>query len=235
MRRSVVLHRNWSVSLCLVVVRVPLFVFMWFSFSPPPVLREDQGGGMVTSWCNYAICLRPGIKIHCSCEAGTLLWLGGPGLLALMRSLTFSCLFFCSCFDSQRFVVAMACLTVWQAAVGNAASSGRRSELVRISRALPASFHPDRTCLPSSKGNANITILPDFFFFFSQEARRRLSVLCWNKAAPSKQSCCDAWAQGSAAAKSHMGRIRENSMPTVWGIFGPPSPEVSFWLCMLCS
>lgn len=167
MRRSVVLHRNWSVSLCLVVVRVPLVFFMWFSFSPPPVLREDQGGGMVTSWCNYAICLRPGIKIHCSCEAGTLLWLGGPGLLALMRSLTFSCLFFCSCFDSQRFVVAMACLTVWQAAVGNAASTGRRSELVRISWALPASFHPDRTYLPSSKGNANITILPDYFFFFS--------------------------------------------------------------------
>lgn len=32
---------------------------------------------------------------------------GGPGLLALMRSLTFSCHFFCSCFDSQGFVVAM--------------------------------------------------------------------------------------------------------------------------------
>lgn len=32
-----------------------------------------------------------------------------------------------------------------------------------------------------------------------------------------------------------MGRIRENSMSAVWGIFGSPSPQVSFRLCILCS
>lgn len=61
--------------------------------------------------------------------------------------------------------------------------------------------------------------------------RRRLPVLQWNKAVPSQQSSCDAW----AAAESHMGRIRGNSMSAVWGTFGPPRPQVSFRLCILCS
>lgn len=158
-----------------------LSFFFYFSFSPPPVLREDQVGGMVTSWHSYAICLRPGIKICCSCEAGTLPWLGGLGLLPLMRLLTFSC-HFCSCFDSQRFVVAMACLMVWHAAVGNAASLGRHEELatltqeqVGMSRVPSFSFRRDKAYLPLSKLMQTLTSLP--FFFPPHEVRRRLSVL----------------------------------------------------------
>ena len=98
----------------------------------------------------------------------------------------------------------------------------------------PASpFPPWRSLLAFVQGYANITILSDFFFspkkwgegcLFSGEIKQCLPsnlVVMLELRAQLQQS--------------HMERIRENSMPTVWGIFGPPSPEVSFRLGILCS
>lgn len=151
----------------------------------------------------------------------------GLGLLALMRSLTFFCYLLCSCFDSWRFVVAMACLAVWHCAAGKAASPGRCWELaadicqqVRMTPAPSCSFCSDRAYLLFSKVTQTFATS---LTFFPHKAKRMLSVVLQNKAAPSQQAFSDF--QGSAAANSHMGRIRENSMPIVGGTVGPPTPE----------
>lgn len=82
MRGAVVLQRSRSASLCLLVVGAPVVVVPRLSFSPPPRGREDPGGGVVTSWCSYAICLRPGIKTRCSWGAGSSLRPGAPNEIA---------------------------------------------------------------------------------------------------------------------------------------------------------
>lgn len=83
---------------------------------------------MVTSPCNYCDLLEARYQNTLQLWGWELAVARGLGLLPLMRSLTFSC-HFCSCFDSQRVVVAMGCGAVWQAAIGNAVSTGRREVL----------------------------------------------------------------------------------------------------------
>lgn len=157
MRRAVVHHRGWSASLCLVVVGVPVFVFLWFSFSPPPVLSEDQGGGVVTSWCSYAICQSQVSKHSAAVELGPRCGWGPwpPGsneITDLLLPLLLQLLWF------PGICCGHACLTVWKAAVGNAASRQALGagtgdpEQVRVPWALPASFHPSRAYLPPPKG-----------------------------------------------------------------------------------
>lgn len=113
---------------CLVVVGVPVFVFLWFSFSPPPALSEDQGGGMVTSWCSYAICQGQVSKHSAAVELGPRCgwgpWPPGSNEISdLLLPLLLQLLWF------PGSCCGHACLTVWKAAAGNAASTERLWEL----------------------------------------------------------------------------------------------------------
>lgn len=173
MRRAVVLHRGWSASLCLVVVGVPVFVFLWFSFSPPPVLSEDQGGGMVTSWCNYAICQSQVSKHSAAVELGPRCGWGPwpPGsneITDLLLPLLLQLLWF------PGICCGHACLTVWQAAAGNVhLQAGSRSWPWRpragVGTLSPASLFPSQQNLfVSIQGYPNITTAPDYSFFHSK-------------------------------------------------------------------
>lgn len=207
--RSVVLHRNWSASLCLVVVGAPGFVFLWFSFSPPPVLREDQGGGidgdLMVQLCNL---LEARYQNTLQLWSWDLAVAWGPGPLSsneitdLLLPLLLQLLWFTEICCGNGLPNSLASCRRNCGVYGQALGAGLGdSEQVRVwVWALPASFHPNRAYSPSSKGTQ--TLPPSLIILCSSEVRR--SVLCWNKAGPSKQSCCDAWAQGSAAAKSHM-------------------------------
>lgn len=95
-----------GVSLCLVVVECPCLFFCDFPF--PHLLfwvRIKEEGW----WPHGAVMQSARARYQNTLQLWSwdLAVAGGPGLLALMRSLTFSCHFFCSCLDSQGFVVAM--------------------------------------------------------------------------------------------------------------------------------
>lgn len=99
MRRAVVLLRNERASPCLWAVGVPVFGFLVTFLFPTACSQSGsrrRSGDLMVQLCDL---LQARYQNRRQLRSRDLAAAGGLGLLALMRSLTFSCHFSCSCLD----------------------------------------------------------------------------------------------------------------------------------------